>query len=74
MSLEVRVLQNGSWPFKLDKPLTVPDEMMSSLNRFTQFYNEKHGGRKLMWLHSRSKGDLIMKTTKQRYTVKVRKN
>lgn len=68
--LDVRVLQNGSWPFKPDKNLTLPIELARAVERFTGFYNEKHAGRKLSWLYSRSKGDLLMQSDKK-YTIKV---
>lgn len=73
IQLEVRVLQNGSWPFKEDRKLSLPQQLAMQLERFKSFYNEKHTSRKLKWLYSRSKGDLIMQG-KKRFTIKVRLN
>lgn len=73
IQLEVRVLQNGSWPFKVDRKLNLPQQLATQLERFKSFYNEKHTSRKLKWLYSRSKGDLIMQG-KKRFTIKVRLN
>jgi len=38
-----------------------------SVNRFNDFYNCKHSGRKLSWLFNRSKGDIVTNCFKNRY-------
>jgi cullin 1 len=37
------------------------------VNRFSEFYNGKHNGRKLSWLYNRSKGEISTNCFKNRY-------
>lgn len=37
------------------------------MNRFSEFYNGKHNGRKLSWLYNRSKGEISTNCFKNRY-------
>jgi len=37
------------------------------VNKFNEFYNGKHNGRKLSWLYNRSKGDIVTNCFKNRY-------
>ncbi|KAJ1735990.1 ubiquitin ligase (cullin) of SCF [Coemansia biformis] len=55
----VKVLNTGSWPFKApDTKLTLPPELSRVVDQFTQFYQDKHSGRRLNWLWQYSKADL----------------
>jgi cullin 1 len=65
------VLSSGSWPFQQCLPLTLPTELEKSYQRFTDFYSSQHNGRKLSWLYSFSKGELVTNCFKNRYTLQV---
>ena len=65
------VLSSGSWPFQQCQPLTLPTELEKSYQRFTDFYSSQHNGRKLSWLYSFSKGEIITNCFKNRYTLQA---
>lgn len=54
----IKVLSSGSWPFTPTAAFNLPAELTPALTRFTQFYVNKHTGRKLNWLHNLSKGEV----------------
>jgi cullin 1 len=68
----IMVLSSGSWPFQLCTPITLPTELEKSYQRFTDFYSSQHNGRKLSWLYSLSKGEIITNCFKNRYTLQVK--
>jgi cullin 1 len=41
------------------------------MDDFTEFYNQKYSGRKLMWLYQHSKGELQTLFTKPKYILQV---
>lgn len=50
---EIRVLQTNAWPEKPDDTaIAVCDEMNTCIQAFESFYNQKHSGRKLRWMHN----------------------
>ena len=65
------VLSSGSWPFQHCLPLTLPTELEKSYQRFAEFYSSQHNGRKLSWLYSFSKGEIVTNCFKNRYTLQV---
>lgn len=65
------VLSSGSWPFQQCPPLTLPTELEKSYQRFTEFYSSQHSGRKLSWLYSMSKGELVTSCYKNKYTLQA---
>lgn len=67
----IMVLSSGSWPFQQCLPLTLPAELEKSYQRFTEFYSNQHSGRKLSWLYSMSKGELVTNCYKNRYTLQA---
>lgn len=67
----IMVLSSGSWPFQQCLPLTLPTELEKSYQRFTDFYSTQHSGRKLSWLYSMSKGELVTSCYKNRYTLQA---
>lgn len=67
----IMVLSSGSWPFQQCLPLTLPPELEKSYQRFTDFYSTQHNGRKLSWLYSLSKGEMITNCFKNRYTLQA---
>ncbi|CAG7819834.1 unnamed protein product [Allacma fusca] len=70
LDFNIQVLSSGSWPFTQCVEFALPSELEHSVNKFNEFYNGKHSGRKLSWLYNRSKGEIIAsgyKNTKNRY-------
>lgn len=50
---EIRVLQTNAWPEKADDTnIAVCEEMSTCMQAFENFYNQKHSGRKLRWMHN----------------------
>jgi len=46
-------------------------QLTPGIQAFTTFYNSKHNGRKLIWLYSRSRGELVTNGFPHRYTFQV---
>lgn len=54
-----QILAAGIWPLTAPStPFTPPDVLVKAYDRFVQFYNDKHGGRKLSWLWHLCKGEI----------------
>ncbi|XP_018014430.2 cullin-4A [Hyalella azteca] len=49
MELSVSILTHGFWPSYPDSELILSPEMVQYQKIFTEFYRNKHSGRKLMW-------------------------
>jgi cullin 1 len=70
-----QILGAGFWP--LQPPTTTfapPALLVKQYERFTHFYADKHGGRKLTWLWNLCKGEIranYVKNTKVPYTFQV---
>ncbi|KAJ7767563.1 Cullin family-domain-containing protein [Mycena olivaceomarginata] len=45
----------------------LPPELLPTFERFTRYYQTKHSGRKLAWLHNYSKDELRTNYTNQKY-------
>ncbi|XP_055319306.1 cullin-1-like [Sitodiplosis mosellana] len=71
IDFRIQVLTHGSWPFTQSITLMPPPEMAKAMERFTAYYKSQQNGRQLNWLYNRSKGELLMKTEKQRYFIKA---
>lgn len=71
IDFRIQVLTHGSWPFTQSISLLPPPEMVKAMERFTAYYKSQQNGRQLNWLYNRSKGELLMKTSKQRYFIKA---
>lgn len=54
VDLYVNVLSQSAWPTYPEIPVIIPPSLASYLDAFSQFYVEKHSGRKLTWRHSLS--------------------
>jgi len=67
LDFQIQVLSSGSWPFTQCVEFALPSELEHSVNKFNEFYNGKHSGRKLSWLYNRSKGDIVTNCFKNRY-------
>ncbi|OQN98132.1 hypothetical protein B0A48_15964 [Cryoendolithus antarcticus] len=75
MDTSYQILGAGFWP--LQPPTTnfaPPISLVKAYERFTHFYNDKHGGRKLTWLWNLCKGEIranYVKMGKVAYTFQV---
>ncbi|XP_021951491.1 cullin-1 [Folsomia candida] len=67
LDFQIQVLSSGSWPFTQCVEFALPSELEQSVNKFNEFYNGKHSGRKLSWLYNRSKGDITTNCFKNKY-------
>jgi cullin 3 len=58
VDIEVDVLTNGYWPSQNVPACTLPSQVQHAIDRFTNFYLEKHTGRKLSWQTSAGAAEL----------------
>mmetsp|Transcript_22990 Transcript_22990/g.56646 ORF Transcript_22990/g.56646 Transcript_22990/m.56646 type:complete len:764 (-) Transcript_22990:182-2473(-) len=58
VDIEVDVLTNGYWPSQKVPPCTLPTQVQDAIKKFSDFYLEKHSGRKLSWQTSAGSADL----------------
>ncbi|KAF9000248.1 ubiquitin-protein ligase [Cyathus striatus] len=68
ISFSIMVLGTNFWP--LNPPghdFIIPNEIVPTYNRFQQYYQTKHSGRKLTWLWNYSKNELRTNYTNQKY-------
>lgn len=70
-----QVLGTGFWPLQpVGTTFIPPPTIVKTYERFQQFYNKKHGGRKLTWLWHLCKGEIranFVKMNKVPYTFQV---
>ncbi|GMT19324.1 hypothetical protein PFISCL1PPCAC_10621, partial [Pristionchus fissidentatus] len=65
----VMVLGANSWPnLGSSTPLQLPRELSDCQSSFTTFYNNLHSGRKLTWIYSYSKGELVTRAFGKKYS------
>ncbi|ODN04879.1 Cullin-1 [Orchesella cincta] len=66
----IMVLSYGSWPFSPDTNdgFLLPQVLEPCVNIFSQYYQEMHTGRKLNWLYSKSKGEVVANCFGNKYT------
>ncbi|KAH8108737.1 Cullin-domain-containing protein [Phellopilus nigrolimitatus] len=68
LAFSVMVLGTNFWP--LSAPpinFVIPKEILPTYNRFQQYYQQKHSGRKLTWLWNYSKNELRTNYANQKY-------
>ncbi|KAJ6559972.1 Cullin [Mycena capillaripes] len=68
IAFSIMVLGTNFWP--LAPPthdFLLPPELLPTFERFTKYYQTKHSGRKLTWLHNYSKNELRTNYTNQKY-------
>ncbi|KAI9336011.1 Cullin [Zopfochytrium polystomum] len=73
IDLHAMVLTAGSWPISsmVVSEFQLPSQLERSAASFTNFYMEKHTGRKLSWLHHLSKADVKTFYLDKRYELNV---
>ncbi|KAJ7623344.1 ubiquitin-protein ligase [Roridomyces roridus] len=68
IAFSIMVLGTNFWP--LAPPthdFLLPTELLPTFERFTKYYQTKHSGRKLTWLHNYSKNELRTNYLNQKY-------
>ena len=70
-TFSVMVLTAGSWPIAPNQnaDLIIPQDLLSHISLFSDFYGTKHSGRKLTWLFNLSRGELVMSVNNRRYEI-----
>eukprot|EP00055_Hartaetosiga_balthica_P006552 m.20735 g.20735 ORF g.20735 m.20735 type:complete len:771 (+) comp5280_c0_seq1:227-2539(+) len=69
LNFTVQVLTINTWPFTQTLPsIRLPPALASCIDAFNGFYKSKHQGRKLTWLHDKSKGEIKSLYLKKAYT------
>jgi len=58
VDIQVDVLTTGYWPSQNVPPCTLPGPVDEAIERFSEFYLEKHTGRKLSWQTSTGSAEL----------------
>lgn len=58
VDIEADVLTNGYWPSQKVPPCTLPTQVQDAIKKFSDFYLEKHSGRKLSWQTSAGSADV----------------
>jgi cullin 1 len=75
ISTSFQILGAGFWPLQAPSTTFAPPALLvKQYERFTHFYSEKHGGRKLTWLWNLCKGEIranYIKNAKVPYTFQV---
>ena len=70
-----QILGTGFWPLQpASTPFVPPQTIVKTYERFQNFYNSKHGGRKLTWLWHLCKGEIranYIRNAKVPYTFQV---
>jgi len=62
------VLTMGVWPMSATVTFEVPHELQNSMDKFTQFYQRQHNGRRLSYLLLNCRGEMIANCFTKRYT------
>jgi len=66
------ILNSNAWIFSIPLNVILPNEFQFIFNNFNKFYNNLSKGRKLIWIHQHSKGELQTYFTDKIYTLQVR--
>ncbi|CAB3403473.1 unnamed protein product [Caenorhabditis bovis] len=67
LELNVLVLSSGSWPTFPVANINLPSRLGLCVEKFTQFYDQKFNGRKLTWIYSQSRGELVANCFPKKY-------
>lgn len=68
INVTVLVLGTNFWPLNPPAhPFHIPAEILPTYDKFTQYYQHKHSGRKLTWLWNYSKNELRTNYLNQNY-------
>lgn len=68
------VLTTVVWPMSASTTFDVPRELQFAMDKFTQFYQRQHNGRRLAYLLLNCRGELVSNCFARRYTFVVSLN
>lgn len=72
VDFSIQVLSTAAWPLHpTNEAPTLPPELLKTRERFINFYNTKHSGRKLTWLWHLNKNEIRATYTNQKYIFSV---
>ncbi|XP_065078341.1 cullin-1-like [Ochlerotatus camptorhynchus] len=71
IDFNILVLSDGTWPLSPSFTLTLPFSVEQAVESFQKFYARRFSGRKLIWLYSMSRGEVVTNCFLQRYTLQV---
>ncbi|KNC79185.1 hypothetical protein SARC_08408 [Sphaeroforma arctica JP610] len=65
------VMATTNWPSEVysEPALNLPKQTENYIKRFVDYYDGRHTGRKLHWLHKMSKGEIQMSVSGRKYTI-----
>ena len=70
LTFTVMVLGTNYWPLSAPSiDFIIPKDILPTYNRFSQYYQAGHSGRKLTWLWNHSKNEIWTNYTQQKYTL-----
>ena len=68
ITFSIKILGTNFWPLNPPTPgFVTPTEIAITYDRFQQYYQTKHSGRKLTWLWNYSKNELLTNYLNQKY-------
>ncbi|CAD6187857.1 unnamed protein product [Caenorhabditis auriculariae] len=67
MDFNILVLSSGSWPTFTPTSLHLPVKLSNCVENFTDFYHAKHNGRRLTWIYSQSRGEVVALCYSKKY-------
>ncbi|KAG2009878.1 ubiquitin-protein ligase [Coprinopsis cinerea AmutBmut pab1-1] len=68
INFSIMVLGTNFWPLTAPQhEFIIPEEMLTTYDRFQKYYQTKHSGRKLTWLWNYCKNELRTNYTNQKY-------
>lgn len=68
INFSIMVLGTNFWPLSApNNEFNIPADILPVYNRFSQYYQTKHSGRKLTWLWNYSKNELRTNYLNQKY-------
>ncbi|CAI4229085.1 unnamed protein product [Auanema sp. JU1783] len=59
LDLNILILSTGAWPSMNPTTFLLPQKLTDSMEEFKKYYDAKHNGRKLTWVLSVSRGELL---------------
>ena len=71
IDVSIMVLTTGIWPMSQQMSFDIPPVLSDSIEKFTQFYQGRHNGRRLSFLLASSRGELVSTSFTARYTFVV---
>ncbi|KAJ3026475.1 UNVERIFIED_CONTAM: hypothetical protein HDU68_005607, partial [Siphonaria sp. JEL0065] len=72
VDFSIFVLTSGSWPLNGSHlSFHIPEELEKSVTRFTDFYMNKHSGRRLTWMYHLSKADVRLTYLDKKYELNM---